>query len=224
MRSDEYKNKIINNLSSPYRIDNFITETERNLLKDYFNDSSHKIIKNTGPIVLHLSEYDYQNEVLYGIKTRVEQLLNSSVYFGHFFYTNRPHIIHNDDSLSINVPYKGINIPIETCEETSLCIFDQFYLDGPCKFFNGSTDIPTYHNLQKYEYSGVQGLVDGDFDESFRIKHLNHLEPSWLQGLSIKEMIQQTMNCGIVFDTVNLHCSTNFKQSKLGLSFFTHLI
>ena len=104
-----------------------------------------------------------------------------------------------------------------------MCIFDQYYLNGPSKFFNGSEDIVGYYNSHVYEYSDVISLTNQPFDETFRIKYLSHLEPNWLNGLSIHSMIKQTLNSAIVFDTVRLHCSTNFKQSKLGLSFFTKL-
>ena len=223
MRTEEEKQKIEQNLSEPYMIENFITNEERNQLIEYFKQSNKKIYKITGPVTLHLDNNDYQNEIIKTILERVENEVNAKVYFGHFFYTTKPHIIHNDDSFDIKTPYKGINIPLETFEDTFLCIFEQYYLDGPSKFFNGSKDLPTYYNTQVYEYSNVKNLSSIQFDEYLRLKQFGHLEKSWLEGLSIKSIFKQLPNSAIIFDTVRLHCSTNFIQSKLGLSFFTKI-
>lgn len=223
MRTEEQKLKIEKTLSEPYSIKNFITNNERLQLIDYFKSSNKKIYKNTGPITVHLDENDYENELIKNIIGRVKNEINAEIYFGHFFYTTIPHIIHNDDSYNIDSPYKGINIPLETYEDTFLCIFEQYYLNGPSKFFNGSNDIIGYYNTHVYEYSNVKKLSSTAFDEQIRKEYLGHIEPLWLQGLSINSMIKQELNSAIIFDTVRLHCSTNFKQSKLGLSFFTKL-
>lgn len=223
MRTEEQKQQIEKSLSEPYMIENFITNEERLQLIDYFNKNDKKIHKITGPITLHLDESDYKTDLFKNILEKIKNELNSEVYFGHFFYTKVPHIIHNDDSYDIVHPYKGINIPLETFEDTYLCIFEQYYLDGPSKFFNGSTDLPTYYNTQVYEYSNVKNLSSKVFDEELRNTYFNHLEKKWLEGLSIKTIFKQIPNCGIVFDTVRLHCSSKFNKSKLGLSFFTKL-
>jgi hypothetical protein len=223
MRSEEQKLKIEKTLADPYIIDNFITEDERLQLIKYFHTSNKKIYKNTGPITVHLDDSDYEIELIKNILERVESEVSAKVYFSHFFYTTIPHIIHNDDSYNIDHPYKGINIPLETFEDTFLCVFDQYYLNGPSKFFNGSSNIPGYYNTHVYEYSDVKQLSLIPFNEEFRREYLDHIEPAWLTGLSIKSMYKQSLNTAIVFDTVRLHCSTNFKQSKLGLSFFTKL-
>ena len=133
MRTDKEKEKIEQTLSDPYLIENFITDSERYQLIDYFNNSNKKIHKITGPITLHLDESDYSTELFKNILTKISNEVHAEVYFGHYFYTTVPHIIHNDDSYNISTPYKGINIPLETFEDTYLCIFDQYYLNGPSK-------------------------------------------------------------------------------------------
>lgn len=223
MRSLEQKQRIENYLSDPFIIQNFITETERLSLINYFNVSDKKIVKNTGPITVHLDDNDYKNDLISSILRRVENELKAKVYFGHFFYTSTPHIIHNDDSYNIECPYKGINIPLETFEDTYLCIFDQYYLNGPSKFFNGSSNIPGYYNTHVYDYSEVKNLTSKSIDDNIIKEFLGHLDPEWLEGLSILDIFIQEPTTAIVFDTVRLHCSSNFKKSKLGLSFFTHL-
>lgn len=223
MRTYEDKHCIEQRLSEPYIIENFITDDERVQLIDYFKKSDRKIYKITGPITLHLDETDYKTDLFKTLLARIQEEIHAEVYFGHFFYTQIPHIIHNDDSYDITTPFKGINIPLETFEDTYLCIFDQYYLNGPCKFFNGSNNIPTYYNTQVYEYSNVKNLSTQPFDEETRKIQFSHLERSWLEGLSIKAVFKQVPNCGIIFDTVRLHCSSNFTKSKLGLSIFTKL-
>jgi hypothetical protein len=106
-----------------------------------------------------------------------------------------------------------------------LCFFDQYYLDGPAKFFNGSHDIPTYYNKCVYTYDDVYGCTPVAIDKETTETYFSHLRTSWLKGLSVNSIIDWVPGNAIVFDTVRLHCASNFiKQgvrSKLGLSIFT---
>ena len=158
-----------------------------------------------------------------------ESLGEFKVFTALFFYTERPHIIHNDDSFSFPRCYKGINIPLEFTGDTSsipcLCFFEQYYLEGPAKFFNGSTDIDSCYNAHVYEYSQVRNLSSTPITSYIKQEFLSHIKPKWLEGLSINKILAWKPGDVTVFDTVRLHCASNFRQqeikSKLALSIFT---
>ena len=105
-------------------------------------------------------------------------------------------------------------------------MFDQYYLDGPAKFFRGDKDIPTYYNKQIYEYSAVENLIDQPFPEDIRLRYFTHLRKPWLQGLSLRSVHKWSPGSAIIFDAVRLHSASDFRrlgiESKLGISIFTY--
>jgi hypothetical protein len=104
-----------------------------------------------------------------------------------------------------------------------LCFFDQFYFHGPSKFFNGDTTIPTYYNKQVYDYKDINGLVSTPFVDNDN--YFTHLKLQWLEGLSLHSALDWVPGNAIVFDSVRLHCASDFRKlgikSKLGISIFT---
>ena len=124
--------------------------------------------------------------------------------------------------------YKGITIPLKIYGSDlipDLCFFDQFYFHGPAKFFNGDNNLSTYYNKQIYEYSKVDGIVDEPFYDNDKL--FTHLKSEWLQGLSLNCILKWKPTSALIFDSVRLHCSSDFRQHgithKLGLSIFTKL-
>lgn len=236
-RSQEDRNTIINNLMEPYSKENFITTDEISYLVDDFKRSIDKIHKNTGPITSPDLGEKFKNDPVYkGIFDRIkEEVGECQIYTAFFFYCERPHIIHNDDSKDGPLIYKAITIPLELTYNTEntelypyLCMFDQYYLEGPSKFFGGSKiDIPTFYNAQVYEYSQVQNKSDKPFDKQIYEKYMSHLQPFWLRGLSFNSAQLWKPTSAIFFDCARLHCASNFNaqgiKSKLGLSIFTKL-
>lgn len=231
MRKSEDKVKIEATLGSTFTISNFISDQERLALIDYFTKGDHTY-KNTGPITLNVLSEEFKQPLFQNILSRVESYIGKvKVFSSLFFYVERPHIIHNDDSFSYPLCYKGINIPLdlEYIEEgtgyPSLIFYDQYYLEGPAKFFNGSRDIPTYYNKCVYEYGDVKNISTSPICDDIRSNHLSHLKPNWLQGLSIETITEWRPGNVTVFDTVRLHSSNDFCRqgikSKLGLSIFT---
>lgn len=231
MRTDRDKLEIESTISDTFTIENFISETEREELIDYFKQGTHTH-KNTGPVTLDVAITEFDNGVFKDILDRLEGYIGKTKVFSSlFFYVERPHIIHNDDSFSYPVCYKGINIPLELEYVESdtgypnLVFYDQYYLEGPAKFFNGSSDIPTYYNQCVYEYGSVKNLSTVPIDGYTRSKYLTHLKSEWLQGLSVETITRWRPGDVTVFDTVRLHSSNDFKRqgikSKLGLSIFT---
>ena len=230
MRTDEDKQWIENNLETPYSVFDFVSLEERQALIEFFKNSNDKIQKSTGPLSLDVSQKQLKEEPFASIINRLHDVLGEfKVFTALFFYTERPHIIHNDDSFSYPRCYKGINIPLEFTGDTisipCLCFFDQFYLEGPAKFFNGDQDIKGYYNSHVYEYSQVKNLATTQFSEHFRHEFLGHIKPQWLEGLSIHRVLPWKPGDISIFDTVRLHCASNFRTqgitSKLALSIFT---
>lgn len=228
MRSEQQKQEIIQTFSEPVSIENFISEEEITELIKEFNSSKEKIHKNTGPVTVNIdfSKQPFQ-KLLEKIKTIVG---NVEITAGFFFYTETPHIIHNDDTFELPRVFKGITIPLEYTGGTRypyLCFFHQYYLGGPAKFFKGGIDFPEHYNKHVYEYSNVENLSTNKIPEVVYNLYLDHLNPKWLEGLSFDRAMPWKPGNVLVFDSVRLHCASNFiKQgikSKLGISIFTKL-
>jgi len=150
---------------------------------------------------------------------------------GFFFKTDYPHIIHNDDTFELpDTVYKGITIPLKVYGEDiidypSLCFFNQIYFHGPAKFFKGDEFVPTFYNKQIYDYKDVSNLTEDVFDEEIFKIYFTHLKKSWLEGLTLHSVIKWLPTTAIIFDSVRLHCASDFRQQnikeKLGISIFT---
>ena len=233
-RTQEDRNAICSNFSNPFVVTDIVTPNEIQELIELFNNRTNKIHKNTGPITSDLNDIE-SIPVLASIVDRIKEHIGEcEIYRAFYFYVNSPHIIHNDDDIEGPITYKGITIPLEVTyfnKDTgypSLCFFEQYYLEGPSKFFGGSTiNIPTWHNVQVYEYSKVQNKSDKSFDLISYNKYLTHLKRHWLQELSFDTALEWKPGSALIFDSVRLHCASDFvKQgikSKLGISIFTKL-
>ena len=107
-----------------------------------------------------------------------------------------------------------------------LCFFDQVYLDGPSKFFNGEKNIETHYNTCVYDYKDVLGKNKDGIEEHIKEKYLTHLKQEWLEGLSFNSAHKWRPGNAIVFDCCRLHCASDFRKNvknKLGISIFTKL-
>ena len=225
MRTLEQINKIKPHFDDPYAVEHFVSRDDIGELIAIY-EQQDKIIKNTGPITVDIDtflEYPVFQKVLAAIQTEIGPF---AVTTGLFFKTNYPHIIHNDDTFELpETVYKAITIPLiaDGPGAPKLCFFDQCYFHGPAKFFNGDNNIPTYYNQQVYDYKDLDGVVDKPF--AGPAEYFTHLRHSWLQGLSLHSAINWIPGQAIIFDSVRLHCASDFRKlgikSKLGLSIFT---
>jgi hypothetical protein len=241
MRTNYQIDTIKKSFSDPYLVDNFINENEiTHLINLFENDNGEgadpnqkKVYKNTGPVTLDIHKY-LSDPVVDAVMNRIKmQIGDFSMTTGFFFFTNYPHIIHNDDLFELpNNVYKAITIPLrldsdeEITEYSNLCFFDQHYFHGPSKFFKNSKDIPTYYNKCIYEYDKIDGLAAADaIDDEVYQKHFTHLKKEWLEGLSLHSMFEWKPGSCMIFDSLRLHCASDFRKygikSKLGLSIFT---
>lgn len=227
MRSPDQIKKIKSTISSPYSIEDFISQSEIDyLIKLYRTNSQTE--KKTGVNVLGIENL-LDDSVISGILKKIEKEIGLfEVTAGLFFYATYPHIIHNDDTYQLpeNV-YKAISITLEIegqfTDFPRLCLFDQFYFHGPAKFFNGDTGGLTEYNTNVYEYSNVNNVVDTALVEG--AEYLTHLKPMWYKGLSLQSTFKQRPGTAVIFDSTQLHCSSDFRKlgitGKLGLSIFT---
>jgi hypothetical protein len=230
MRSQTDIDSIKNRISDPYSINDFISVEDINHLVDLFESQKTEpnvVYKNTGPITLDINDY-LTDSVLSKIIGKLHREIGPyEITAGFFFTTNYPHVIHNDDTFELpNNVYKGITIPLKLYGEGTgypkLCMFDQFYFHGPAKFFKGESHVDTYYNKCIYDYSDVDGLVEFHIVDC---ELFTHLKSNWLEGLSLHAMLDWKPGSVMIFDSVRLHCASDFRQlgyhSKLGISIFT---
>jgi len=232
MRTTIQINNIKSRISDPYEVKNFLTNDQILHLINLFETNLKNldlpvVYKNTGPVTLDLNsllEDSVINKILEDLKSIIGIYEITAAFF---FSTDYPHIIHNDDTFELpdNV-YKGITIPLKIYGSENipkLCFFDQFYFHGPAKFFKGSSDIPTYYNKQIYDYKDVECLVDTTIQDPENL--FTHVKRQWLEGLSVNSTLSWTPTSALIFDSVRLHCASDFRQQgidgKLGISIFT---
>jgi len=237
-RTPEQITEIKKSFSDPFYISEFLSTDEIDYLENIFNTTDDtnspyqsKIYKNTGPVTLDLQDY-YQDSVIKSILEKLKiHIGNFEVTAAFFFKTDYPHVIHNDDTYELpNNVYKGITLPLKTYpavkdQYPKLCFFDQYYYNGPAKFFFGDKDIPTFYNKQVYTYEEVQNLSNDPIPNDIVKEYFSHIKPQWLSGLSLKNTIDWIPGRAIIFDSLRLHAASDFRKlninAKLGISIFT---
>lgn len=232
MRTIEQIADIKRNISDPYSVKNILTDTEIKHLVSIFDTAKEKnaplVYKNTGPVTLDIKPY-LDDAVIRSLLEKIKiEIGEFEITAGFFFKTDYPHIIHNDDTFELpNTVYKAVTIPLKIEGNTDvypkLCFFDQFYFHGPAKFFKGETHVDTFYNKQIYDYGDVENLTNKHFIDKDRL--FSHLKPKWLEGLSLYSTIDWIPGDIIIFDSVRLHCASDFRKlnikSKIAISIFT---
>lgn len=230
MRTLEQIDLIKKHHSAPTQLLNSVSKEKINFLLSYYYNSTNKVQKNTGPKVLYVNEGEgVIDDILYLLR---ENFGNFKVRSAHFFEVDNPHVLHIDDDFNYPTSYKAFTIPIwvskGSCDKIKLIMFDQYYYGGPVKFFNGDSETSnTYYNLPLYEYSNVENLSDSGIPSPIKQVMLSHLKNTWLEGLSVHSFFPWTIGSIIAFDSLRIHCSSNFKKvgidKKIGLSIFTEI-
>lgn len=226
MRTIEQISKIRETHSCPVQINNFINNDKVEFLLSHYYSSNNIIEKNTGPKTLNV-------KCGQGIIDDIVESLKSSigdfrVRSAQIFDVTRPHILHNDDDSNYPDTYKAITLPlyIEGDGVPNLVFFDQYYYHGPVKLFNGRKEDPKiYYNKPLTDYTNVDNLNEDGIPQNLKTKLLSHLKDEWLKGLSIQSYFPWTIGSGIIFDSLQIHCASNFLDQgvnrKIGLSIFT---
>lgn len=234
-RSQQDRDKIIAKLSDPYAVENFLSQDEVHELIEIHEHKTVRTHKNTGPTTTKIDDEDLTIDVFKKITDRLKNQIGDYKIFGNFYFkVEIPHIIHNDDLYEFPLLYKAATLPLRitykdpTSTETPfLCFFDQYYLEGPAKFFKGGVSFPEYYNKNISDYSKVYGLTDQPFDYEIKQKYFTHLKDAWLEGLSFKKALPWKPGNALIFDCARLHSASNFLDKgitgKLGISIFTEL-
>lgn len=225
MRTQQQIEQIKKGQGDPFSISNIV---DVDLLYDYYVSRENDVVqKNTGPKILKVDHTETLfNTLIQSLKERVGEF---DVRYMHYFDVTFPHIIHNDDEFDYPNCYKAFTIPLHIygdSDDVKLVVFDQYYYGGPVKFVNGSdiTDRPVHYNKFLTDYSDIKGLSTIGLGDA-ELDYLTHLKPSWLEGLSINKMLPWTIGEVLCFDSLALHCSSDFRSKgitrKIGLSVFT---
>ncbi len=230
MRSDKEKKSIVESYSKAIVVEDVLPESEIASLVNIFTQSN-KTIKNTGPVTVNIDPTMVRGTpAIQRILSTVEQYIGKfEISAGLFFKVDYPHIIHNDDTWAFPQTYKGITVPLELygsgSEYPGLCVFDQYYLDGPAKFFLDEPEMELNYNKGVYEYSSVENKSSESVPDSVYDKYLTHVKRRWLDGLSVNQILEWKPGNIMIFDSTKLHCATDFRKlgyrGKLGLSIFT---
>jgi len=225
MRTQQQIEKIKKGQGDPYSINN-VVDVE-SLYNYYVSNEGNVVQKNTGPKILKVDPTEDLFDSL--IKSLKEQVGEFDVRYMHYFDVTDPHIIHNDDEFEYPDCYKAFTIPLRiygSSDDVKLIVFDQYYYGGPAKFVNGSdmSDYPVHYNKFLTDYNDIEQQSNVELNDA-ELEHLTHLQPSWLKGLSINKILPWTIGKALCFDSLALHCSSDFKSKgitrKIGLSIFT---
>ena len=226
MRTIEQIEKLKETHSDPQQVKNLLNEKKVNFLLDYYHNSKNVEEKNTGPKVLYVEPGEgIIDDVLENLKSVIGDF---KVRSAHFFDVSKPHILHNDDANDLPDAYKAITLPlyIDGTGTPRLVFFDQYYYHGPVKLFKGRRkEIEVHYNKPLIDYSEVSNLSQEQIPDWIRQRLLSHLKDRWLEGLSVHSYFPWTIGSGIIFDSLQIHCASNFLEEnvtrKIGLSIFT---
>ena len=225
-RTQEEINIIKQYESPPFVIENVV---DVKAFLQYYAENKNKVIKkNTGPQVLTVPPED--NSLFHSLQNILKEYIGEfKVRNAHFFETEVPHVIHNDDIFEDSKPYKAFTIPLKIfgrASDIKLILFDQYFYHGPAKFFNGETsEREVFYNESITNYGNLSYTNNKGIDKEFQGKYLTHCKDKWLEGLSINTVLDWTVGNILCFDSLQLHCSSDFTtqgvSKKIGLSVFT---
>jgi len=225
MRTLEQISHVKQGQGDPYSIRGIVDVTR--LYKYYILNEDRVEQKNTGPKVLNVDPTEEVFQPL--IASLKEEVGEFNIRCMHYFDVTNPHIIHNDDEFEYPNCYKAFTIPLRiygTSNDVKLVVFDQYYYGGPAKFVNGSdmSKYPVYYNKFLTEYNAVEEKSTAGLND-IELSYLTHLQSNWVNGLSINKMLPWTVGEALCFDSLALHCSSDFKNTgierKIGVSIFT---
>tara|TARA_B100000963_G_scaffold45112_3_gene33650 strand:+ start:49653 stop:50348 length:696 start_codon:yes stop_codon:yes gene_type:complete len=226
MRTQQQIDKIKQGQGDPFSITNIPIDG----LLDYYFANQHDVLqKSTGPRVLKVNPMDY---IFYPLLSKLQSTIDPcKIRYMHYFDVTDPHILHNDDEFEYPNCYKAFTIPLKiygNSDDVKLVIFDQYYYGGPAKFVNGedTSDWNIHYNTFLSTYNNVENIkLHSTIDSNFKDTYLTHLRENWLNGLSINKALPWRVGDALCFDSLALHCSSDFKskgiERKIGISIFT---
>ena len=152
-----------------------------------------------------------------------QKLLDNELEFksGNFYKHTKPYLPHTDFKINQGNELNLV-IPLQyTGEQASLVIFDQaWYNDSVTWCLNHGIiyfSVNTGIKGKPSDYPDVKFQTSKPIDEDFYSKYLTHEDRDLFFGMSgIAFPFQPTSI--MVFDNRLIHCTSNFKGEKLGLS------
>jgi hypothetical protein len=225
MRSPEAASVMRALWSPPERHDDVFPLTVIEQLRDMQNcgHKAHKpggVVDTDGAVAAHHPDIIDAVHRLVGAQAIIHQAT--------FFATGRPFPIHADTLRDCDArPWKVFLIPLG-CEPdmpTHTVTFAQRWLGLSANFTKGSPGFPSAIHDTVTDYADVIGASDRPFPQDFRERHLQHINPEMLEGLSVDRMLQWRVGSALVFDCGQLHTSDDFRvtgvQVKRGLTIIT---
>ena len=222
-----------------YCIQNFISEEERLNLLDFWNknfDEVGEIINRHIYRITFPMKYKIISEI---IRSKIyEEFGEDTVFYSdisndpmsvgdQFFKAVQPYGLHTDSVSHLDGyrPFKDIIIPIHINGPGTYVTFNQRYRGHATMFMNGRdiASFANYHNVikkQSYKDYGVEGIDETNRDHD-TLKEImpKHIPITVYDGLSIENIFAWEHCNAIVQDTSVLHAPTEFKDSKIGLTF-----
>lgn len=221
-----------------YCIKNFISEEERLILLDFWNENFDEVGEIINQHIYRITfpmKYKIISDI---IRPKIyEEFGEDTIFYSdisndpmsvgdQFFKAVRPYGLHTDSVSHLDGyrPYKDIIIPILIDGPGTYVTFNQRYRGHATMFMNGRdiASYANYHNVIKmmsYKEYGVENIDESNPDHDVLEKIMpKHIPVSVYDGLSIEEIFPWEHCHAIVQDTSVLHAPTEFKDSKIGLT------
>ncbi len=223
-------------MSDPLCIENFLSKDEVRLLLDIERGKPdhYRSIRQAphGNTVVTFNPWENPEQTI--IKDRLENIIGKfEVWGGNYFSTTVAYLPHVDTGENFQYAnFKNIVIPLEIeplGQTTHLILFKQRYFGNSTGFFASGVgaDRKVTCNENLYDYSRVMFLDrEHRIDPEILNTHLRHVGPKNLEGLSISHMLPWAVGSCLIFDSAQIHCSSEFTRNgtrrKSALSIFTY--
>lgn len=226
-----YEDRIRSLWSSPLVLDDFLSDSELEVLKELRDKKSlEKNIYGQAADAFFVNPCWEKIEPIMG--DRLKALLGDFIVTeGSYFSTRNPFTLHADTGKDTEaILYKGILIPLEVePQDTPTCtiFFKQRWLGMAANFYKGCTEVPVCrYNDDIFDYSEVVGFNgEKPFDREVFEEYLSHAQYSTLTGLDVDAIVEWRPRRVIIFDRCQLHSSDCFRkrgiEKKCGLQLLT---
>jgi len=228
-----------------YVVEEFINETEREILSTFFKENFEKIGYDINGHVLHITFPMLIPAISEIVRPKIYEHFGQDVIFysdvaqddpmsvgDQFFKSIKPYGLHTDAVTHLNGyrPFKDIIIPIDldSISASSYVTFNQRYRGRATHFMRGR-DIGSFANYanvirhQSYEEYGVDKIDYSEKDHATLEKIMpEHIPMSIYHGLTIEKILPWKPKCAIIHDASVLHAPADYRKQgsgyKIGLT------
>ncbi len=146
----------------------------------------------------------------------IANMYSKDAALGIFHESFNPIKLHVDTGRDKKkIIYKQILIPLTDTGDTIL--FEPRWY-GPSSSFTIQEE--ELQNQNGYNQRTNDHIGDEKFDEEFYKKYLNHEDYNNLKGLKVKKLYQWKLGDVLIFDRTYIHCASDLKKPKIGLTIF----